>query len=179
MIPVRVFCQPCSLPNLPHVFPITLFVFSNSSHLEPRLVFLVPCVFKPQSVQTPAVRMLIFSCVPILFKPVDLRFLTTPFVLVPFGFLCISDSWFSTLICSWLRLLPAPWYFFTHLPSVLDFSSVFFLLFFCILDITNLCLPGFDICVENKLRSLHLPWSVSGSLHGCNRFSQGTGNKHD
>ena len=60
-------------------------------------------------------------------------------------------------------------------PLVL-FSSAFafglllvFWLLFCILFWTNLCLPGFDICLENKLRSLHLPWSASVSFSEHNK----------
>ena len=98
VIPVRVFCQPCSLSNLPHVFPITLFVFSNSSYLEPRLVCLVPCVFKPQSVLTPAITTLIhFQCRDPS-TPVNLRFLCRHrfgFCLVPL-IIRTSDSWFLT-----------------------------------------------------------------------------------
>ena len=155
-----VFCQPSSLSNLPHGFPITLFVFSNSSHLEPRLACFVPCVFKPQSVQTPAARTLInFQCrdpsTPVIF-----RFLYRH----PFGF------WFFVSALSlWLsaRLIPGPWLqlcsCLRFLPAPLYLAISDFLIWtwtrYCTL---NLWLPGHDLCLD-KQRFLHSPWSASGS----------------
>ena len=66
--------SPVHCLNLPCVFPMILIVFSNSS-LVTRLVGLVPCVFKPQSVQTQAIRTLILFLSRVPSTPVILRFL--------------------------------------------------------------------------------------------------------
>ena len=144
-------------------------MFSNSSHLEPRLVCLVPCVFKPQSVQTPAVRTLIIYSVPIVSKPVYLRFLYRH----PFGFWFFESAlslWLSThlipgfwlQLCSCLRFLPAPFVPCYIRFSDLDLDSVFDHYFVCRYCTVNLWLPGHDLCL-NKHRFLHSPWSASGS----------------
>ena len=158
VISVRVFCQPCSLSNLPHVFSITLFVFSNSSHLEPCLVCLVPCVFKPQSVQTQAIRTLInFQCRDPS-KPVNLRFLYQH----PFGFWSLPfpfdypHIWFLVLDISSVPVYDSCLPLCTLLYRIYGFGLLTILLFVIfVLWISDLCL--------NKQWFLHSPWSASGS----------------
>ena len=78
VIPVCVFRQPLVIVQFSPCVSSCIDCVSNSSHPEPRLVCLAPCVYIPQSVQTPAVRKLIIYSVPIVCKPVYLRFYTTP-----------------------------------------------------------------------------------------------------
>ena len=85
-----------------------------------------------------------------------------PFVYPLFWFL-VFDFCFD----SCLRLLPAPWYFCLWF---LDSACVLTILLPFVLDTTNLCLSGYDFLPGNKLRSLHLPWSASGSLPERNTF---------
>ena len=151
------------------MFPITLFVFSNSSHLEPRLVCLVPCECIPQSVQTPAIRTLINFQSRDPSTPVNLRFLYRH----PFGFWFFESTlslWLSAHLIpgSWLQLCSCLW--FLSVPFVpcyigftdLDLDSVFDHSFVCRFCTLNLWLPGYDLCL-NKQRFLHSPWSASGS----------------
>ena len=131
------FCQPCSLSNLPNVFLITLIVFSNSSHLEPRLVCLVPSVFKSALFSCPLrVLCMQFS----LCGTVFMRFLCVPFIClffrVPFICLfirvpfCLSVLCYSSLILLFCVFLP--WlvcmflvYSFPFLLIVLGFPVLF------------------------------------------------------
>ena len=163
--------SPVHCPIFPMCFPIILFVFSNSSHLEPRLVCLVPCEFKPQSVLTPAVRTLInFQCRDPS-TPVNLRF----FYQHPFGFWslpCPFDYphiWFLVLDFSSVPVydscLPLCTLLYRIYGFVLGLSKkIYFVVF-----VLWIWLPGYDLCL-NKQRFLHSPWSASGSSpesHNC------------
>ena len=129
---LSVWFQSCSLSNLPHVFPITCFVFSNSPHLEPRLVCLVPCVFKPQSVQTIAVKTLIIFLFRVPSTPVILRFLYRhrfgfwffESALSPW-FIRTSDSWFLTSALFPVDDSCLPLLYLDISDSDLDLDSVF------------------------------------------------------
>ena len=93
MIPVCVLST-LFIVYLPHVFPITLIVFSNSSHLEPRLVCLVPSVFKSAlfSCSLRVLCMLFSLCGTVFINPrvYPRYFCLSVSVLCYLSFLCVS-----------------------------------------------------------------------------------------
>ena len=127
----------------------------------------IPSVFIPQSEHSQAVRTLIISSVPIQFNIEihwqHLLFLITnlpcPFCLsaiLILGFWLLFWILFTTPACP-LVLMPICLWF-------LDYCLCFDYSFAFCFGHYESRLSGYNFLSGNKLRSLHLPWSASGSL---------------